>query len=398
MMHFSIDTIPFGIISTVQDKNRYIATAYQNYAINLHTLHLHDPLYDEEESPAIQQTETKQSSIFQGESLNSFISLGKPFTERVRLEIRKRIVNKTIPDNAKISLDNVIMHMPVKVGDYTDFYASKEHASNLGRIFRPNSDPLLPNWSHIPIGYHGRSSSIVVSGTQIHHPSGMILLPGYDTPVYQKSQKLDYELELGFIVGKDSRLGNPIPIDQAEDYLFGIVILNDWSARDIQKYEYVPLGPFLGKNFATTISAWVVPMEAFSSYRTKQVVQDPTPQPHLTPLHDSLDAFDIHLSVDIRRLGERINLCKTNAKGLYWSISQMITHHTSNGCNLRIGDILATGTISGSDSRSTGSMLELTQGKSDKLLLPGDEVIMYGGCGEGKEMEVVLGHCQGVIM
>src|SRR6478609_1693425 len=384
-MRFTIDTIPFGIISTKENPNSYyIATAFDNYAINLHTLHHHDALYNEKDHPGVKPKSNERDTIFEAESLNEFISFGKPFTEHIRKELQQRIRDGKIVPEAKVPLEDVMNHLPVHVGDYTDFYASKEHATNLGKMFRPTGDSLLPNWSHIPVGYHGRSSSIIVSGTEIHYPSGMILLPDNNAPVYQKCRKLDYELELGFVIGKDSQWGKPVTMEEAENHIFGVVILNDWSARDIQKYEYVPLGPFLGKNFATTISAWVVPIEAFSDYRCKQVAQDPPPQPHLSSSDVSTDAFDIDLSVDLIRAGERISLTKTNSKGIYWSIRQMITHHTSNGCNLRTGDILATGTISGDNHKSVGSMLEMSEGKWDKLLLTGDEILMYGSCGDGK--------------
>lgn len=379
--------IPFGVVGSLRDEpdvKSFVVTAYKDVIIDLYALNQVEPWLPD----------ALATRIFLQDSLNAFLRAGKRVQQATIDIVRQRIDEDTIPDEAKILHKNATLILPVKVGDYTDFYASKEHATNVGKLFRPNN-PLLPNWVNIPIAYHGRSSSIVVSGTDIKHPWGMITLEGQDVPQYQQSQRLDYELELGFVVGKDSTLGTPVKMEEAEDYIFGVVILNDWSARDIQKYEYVPLGPFLGKNFATSISAWVIPLQSLQNHRTSQVAQEPTPQPHLCNLSDTVhsnDAFDIELKVTLVRDGKQHVLCETNSKYLYWSVKQMVVHHTSNGCNLRVGDIIATGTISGDTEESLGSMLELTKGKGD-MLRQGDTILM-----EGRAGNLHLGDCFGTIV
>ena len=388
---FTIDNIPFGIVS-IKDLPgvKYVATVIDNdtgrNVIIIQRVHEVYSLHSE-----------AFPGTFVASSLNAFIALGKNITRQVRLTLQTLIHDGKIPLNAIIPIEKCVVHLPVEVRDYTDFYACKQHAENVGKMFRPNN-PLLPNWSQIPIGYHGRASSIVVSGTGIHHPSGVVA--SEDSSVtFGKSEKLDYELELGFIVGKDSQLGTPVEISEAEDYIFGVVLLNDWSARDIQKYEYVPLGPFLGKNFATTISPWVVTMEALSTCRTAQLEQNPIPLKHLLSETRSSDGFDIDLTVSICSEGQGRTLtpiCKTNSRNLYWSVRQMVTHHTSNGCNLRIGDIIATGTISGDTSNSLGSLLEKTRGKGPFLSI-GNKVSLQGIAKNG-EIVIYLGNCDGIII
>ena len=253
----------------------------------------------------------------------------------------------------------ITMHMPVQVGDYTDFYSSLEHATNVGIMFRGKDNALMPNWKHIPVGYHGRASSIVVSGTPIHRPKGQMLPQGAEKPVFGASRLLDIELEMAFIVGKSNELGTSVPVTEAEDHIFGMVIFNDWSARDIQKWEYVPLGPFLGKSFASSVSPWVVTMDALQPFKVKSPEQDVEVLPYLKG-HEK-GSYDIQLEAWLTPEGGSANkICSSNHKYLYWTMAQQLAHHTINGCNLRVGDMCASGTISGPTPDSYGSMLELS--------------------------------------
>jgi fumarylacetoacetase len=283
--------------------------------------------------------------------------------------------------------------MPVTVGDYTDFYASKEHATRVGSLFRDPENALPPNWLHLPIGYHGRASSVVVSGTEIIRPQGQFKKHGDPGPRFGPSQRLDYEYELGAVIGKDSALGRPIPIEEAEDYIFGFVILNDWSARDIQKWEYQPLGPFLGKNFATSISPWIIPLDALHEARVALPQQDPTPLPYLVRQRGRPANFDIDLTTElVTGEGSRTVISRGNASTLYWSFAQQVAHHTINGCNLRVGDILGSGTISGPSQETAGCLLELTMGGREPITLSdgtqrtfledGDTIILRAQAGE----------------
>lgn len=281
------------------------------------------------------------------------------------------------------------MLLPVQIGDYTDFYSSKEHATNVGKMFRDPENALLPNWLHIPVGYHGRSSTIVPSGIPVHRPMGQTLPNGQSTPVFGPSQSIDFELETAFITTDANIMGENIPVNEAEDYIFGMVLLNDWSARDIQKWEYVPLGPFLAKNFASSISPWIVTMDALEPFRTKGPKQEPTPLPYLQ--QKGKHAFDINLEVYIEPENvEPTLVSKSNFKYMYWSMCQQLAHHTSNGCRVNSGDMMGSGTISGPTEDSYGSMLELTwsgknpikmkDGSERKFINDNDTVIMKGYC------------------
>ena len=250
------------------------------------------------------------------------------------------------------------MHLPVQVGDYTDFYSSIEHATNVGMMFRDPENALLPNWRHIPVGYHGRASSIIVSGHDINRPKGQVLPKGESQPVYQASGRLDFELETGFIIGKSSALGDSVAAADAMDHIFGMVLFNDWSVRDIQKWEYVPLGPFLGKSFASSISPWIVTMEALEPFRVAGPTQEPNVLSYLQT--DRNNNYDINLSVSIKPdQGSAQIVCESNFKNMYWSMVQQLAHHTVNGCNVKVGDMMGSGTISGKDENSYGSMLEI---------------------------------------
>ncbi len=327
--------------------------------------------------------------LFEQPVLNDFIAEGKTVTSRVRRKIQAWLCLPSPPENAaRILVDrrNVQMLMPIRVGDYTDFYSSIEHATNVGKMFRPDN-PLLPNWRWIPVGYHGRSSSIVVSGTPVRRPYGQILPKDQDTPVFAPSQRLDFELEMAFVIGKNTVLGETIPVARAEEYIFGLLLFNDWSARDIQRWEYVPLGPFLGKNFGSSVSPWIVPLEALKPFRVKGPKQDPAPLDYLQTT--GARNYDIDLEVGIRPAnGAETVVCRSNMRYLYWSMAQQLAHHTSNGCNVQVGDLMASGTISGPDAGSFGSMLELSwggqkpvplnDGSTRTFLQDGDTVIMRG--------------------
>jgi fumarylacetoacetase len=380
-------TIPFGIVSTPFVHGKFLATLVENKIINILSWNFSRPFSELESFQYITSLN----------SLNPFIALGREKCASLRKEILKRIKENGIPAGHSFTAKDYILHMPVEIGDYTDFYASKQHATNVGKLFRPQN-PLFDNWSRIPIGYHGRSSSVVVSGTDVVFPSGMITEGTESEPSYQPSKKLDYELELGLIIGKNSDLGKPVTMDEVDDYLFGMVILNDWSARDVQRYEYVPLGPFMGKNFATSISGWVVLIDALESFRTFGEEQSPPVAPHLKSPTQDRDALDIKLQVYIQRNGkDALELVsQTNAKNLYWSWKQMIVHHTSNGCNLRVGDLFGSGTISGDDENSLGSLLELTKNKGP-FLEKGDMVVMTG-VAEKDGLIISLGECRGKLV
>ncbi len=334
--------------------------------------------------------------IFTQATLNDFIALGKPVTNRVRRKVREWLERPATPENAlQILVDRktATMLMPLRVPNYTDFYSSIEHATNVGKMFRPDN-PLLPNWRWMPIGYHGRASSIVVSGTPIRRPSGQILIPGGipDTPIYGASRQLDFELEMAFVIGKENPLGEPITVENAEEHIFGLVLFNDWSARDIQRWEYVPLGPFLGKNFGSSISPWIVPLEALKPYRVKGPKQSPAPLDYLKSR--GAKNIDIELAVTLTSSNNSVHtlISKSNTKYLYWNMAQQLAHHTVNGCNMQVGDLLASGTISGPTPDSYGSMLELSWGGRNPIALndgttrgfleDGDTLTMRASAGE----------------
>ena len=309
------------------------------------------------------------------------------------------------------------MHLPAVVGDYTDFYASVHHAMNVGRMMRPDN-PLLPNYKHVPIGYHGRASSLVVSGTPVRRPLGQTKPDGADSPVFGPTRRMDYELEVGVFIGSGNDLGVPIPIDAIGDHLFGLCLVNDWSARDVQAWEYQPLGPFLAKNFATTLSPWVVTMEALVPFRVAPAARpegDPAPLPYLVGAADrARGAFDVRLEVLIssaKMREERLppeRLSTSNLQDLYWTLGQMAAHHASNGCNLRPGDLLASGTVSGPAKDARGCLLELTwqgaepitlsSGEERRFLEDGDEVIFTGWCRRESAVPIGFGDCRGIIL
>jgi fumarylacetoacetase len=300
-------------------------------------------------------------------SLNAFLELGRPAWTVARdwlTEVLGDAVHEAGVRPHLLPVDDVTMHLPIAVGDYVDFYASEHHATNVGRIFRPDSEPLTPNWKHLPIGYHGRSGTVVVSGTEVVRPTGQRKAPTDPTPTFGPSTKLDIEAELGFVVGGSSALAEPIPVDRAQDHLFGVVVLNDWSSRDLQAWEYVPLGPFLGKSFATSISPWVVTLDALAHARVSLPGQDPEPLPYLRGEQPSL-GLDIHCEVEWN--GTVVS--RPEYRDMYWSPAQMLAHMTVNGASVRSGDLFGSGTISGAERGTRGSFLELSWNGTEPVMV-----------------------------
>ncbi|RMZ58894.1 fumarylacetoacetase [Chryseobacterium nematophagum] len=400
---FSIYNIPFGV--AVFNKE-YIGccTRIGDQVIDLATLY--DFGYFEE-------IDGFDDNVFEAYTLNEFIELGKPITNAVRKKIQELLLEgsmlskdqKTI-EEAFYDLDKVKMMMPIHIPNYTDFYSSIEHATNVGKMFRDPANALLPNWKHLPVGYHGRASSIVVSGTEINRPKGQMKPADADKPVFGPCKQLDFELEMAFIINKNTEMGESISTKQAEEAIFGMVIFNDWSARDIQAWEYVPLGPFLAKNFGSSISPWVVTLEALEPFRTTSPIQDPEVLDYLKFEGDK--NYDIHLEVYLQpENGEQNLICESNYKHMYWNMNQQLAHHTVNGCNVEVGDIYASGTISGSDPKSFGSMLELTwrgqnpiplnNGQERKFINDQDTVTMKGWA-EKDGMRVGFGEVSGKII
>lgn len=383
---FPIQNIPFGVFLT-RDDVITIGTRIGDHAIDLGALHQLGYFKD------IPLTD----DIFLQDTLNDFISDGKKTWRLVRNRISEifESTNQELQknkDHQKIvlfTMDEIEMQLPVHIGDYTDFYSSKEHATNVGKMFRDPENALLPNWLHLPVGYHGRSSTIIPSGTPIRRPNGQTLPKGAEKPVFGPSKLLDFELEMAFITTDANAMGEPISVEEAEEYIFGLVLFNDWSARDLQKWEYVPLGPFLGKNFASSISPWIVTLDALEPFRVASPEQDPQPLPYLRQKGDK--SFDIKLEVELKTEdGSVTTLCKTNFKYMYWTMAQQLAHHTVNGCKVNSGDMMGSGTISGPTPDSFGSMLELswqgtreiklTDGSTRKFLQDHDSVIMKGFC------------------
>lgn len=343
-------------------------------------------------------------------TLNEFIRCGKGVTSAVRLRVQELLTNPDSPlrnhPEALVNQQDVTMHLPVEIGDYTDFYSSIEHATNVGIMFRDPANALLPNWRHLPVGYHGRASSIVVSGTPVRRPWGQVMPKGAVAPVYQASSRLDFELETAFIIGKDTAMGHTVNTADAADYIFGMVLFNDWSARDIQSWEYVPLGPFLGKNFASSVSPWVVTMDALEPFRVPGPEQNPPVLPYLQTTGDN--NYDIQLEVGIQpENGAETVVCRSNFKFMYWNMLQQLAHHTVNGCNIRVGDLMASGTISGKDPGSYGSMLELAwqgtkpiamaDGTERTFIKDGDTVTMRGWA-EKDGVRVGFGSVEGKVL
>ncbi len=393
---FTIHTIPFGIFST-KNKAKRLATILGNQVIDLYAL---------AELGYFNALKINKS-VFKKDFLNDFMALGKAKTNAVREKLQEILANPSqIADNVFYDLEKVSLHLPVKIGDYTDFYSSEAHATNVGAMFRDPKNALLPNWKHIPVGYHGRASSIVVSGTNFHRPKGQICPDETQPPTFGPTGRLDIELEMATIIGKSNALGEAIPVDDAEMHVFGFQLFNDWSARDIQKWEYVPLGPFLAKNFLSSVSPWVVPIEALDAFRVTADAQTPSVLPYLK--EKNRRNFDVQLEVTLQpKEGEGLVISNSNFKNMYWTVAQQIAHHTVNGCNLNIGDLLASGTISGTTPDSFGSLLELTWGGKNPITLPngttrrfledGDTIIIRGFA-EKNEVRVDFGEVRTMVL
>ncbi|ONK22644.1 fumarylacetoacetase [Bacillus sp. VT-16-64] len=405
--HFPIQNLPYGIFRLRDNSgNPRVGTAIGEYVLDLSVL---------EEEGYFQDIIDQEEKVFAAPFLNPFMAKGPDVWQSVRKRLQMLLSedepklrdNLQLRERALISQADVKMELPVKIGDYTDFYASKEHAANVGTMFRGKENALMPNWTHLPVGYHGRASSVVTSGTHFNRPCGQIKPADATKPIFTSCRQLDFELEMGFFIGMGNQMGEPIPVEKAEEQIFGMVLVNDWSARDIQAWEYQPLGPFLAKNFATSISPWVVPMEALEPFRVKGPEQDPEPLPYLK--HTKPDSFDIHLEVYLKTQNMEKPDCiaASNYKYLYWSAAQQIAHHTITGCNLNTGDLLATGTISGPEKRSRGSLLELawrgtepvklSNGEERSWLEDGDELTLTGWC-QGAGYRIGFGEVTGTIL
>lgn len=381
---FPIQNLPFGIFKTSQLTPR-VGVRIGDHVLDLKTLYVLGYL---ENLPF-------EAADFDALFLNNLMKKGKAATRQLRNRISKLLdVNqKDLQNNEHhvgqvlIGADQVEMCMPIQIGDYTDFYSSKEHATNVGVMFRDPANALLPNWLWIPVGYHGRASSVILSGEAIHRPKGQIKPADDQDPIFSATRQLDFELEMGFFTYDGKPLGDSISTAEAEDYIFGMCLFNDWSARDIQKWEYVPLGPFLAKNFASSISAWIVTLDALQPYRVDTPVQDPKVLEYLQ--FEGQKSYDIQLEVAIKpEQAEETTISRSNFKYMYWNMAQQLAHHTVNGCNVRCGDLMGSGTISGPTPDSYGSMLELAwkgtkplqmnDGSERKFILDNDTVIMRG--------------------
>lgn len=402
--HFPLENLPFGVFQPRDQSMPRVGVALGDFVIDLSVLEKNGFF------PAI-----ATGSIFGTDALNAFLALGRPAWSSVRETLQSLLSaeNPRLRDDQKLrqevlhERDKVRMHLPARIGDYTDFYSSYHHAHNVGTMLRGAENALMPNWKWLPVAYHGRSSSIVVSGTDVRRPHGQTKPADATSPVFGPSKSFDFELETAFLIGPGNSLGEPIPIDRAVDHIFGLVLMNDWSARDIQAWEYQPLGPFLAKNFCTSISPWVVMLEALEPFRRPLPVQDPAPLPYLR--RDSDFNFDITLEATLKTptMKEPHVITRTNFQNLYWSISQQLAHHAVGGCNLRPGDLLASGTISGPTEESRGCMLELTwrganplqlpEGETRKWLEDGD-ILAVTGWAQGEGYRVGFGEVSGQVL
>jgi len=410
---FPIQNLPFGVFSRGDEFTPRVGVAIGDFVFDVGEA-LAAGLFEDDSAVS--------ASACRSGVLNDFMSLGRGPARALRHRISELLEESEstlrdadFVDDVLIPMDTVVMHVPTRIGDYTDFYASVHHATNVGSMFRPDN-PLLPNYKWIPVGYHGRASSVVISGTPIVRPCGQTAVDG-PPPVFEATKRLDYELEVGFFVGRGNHRGRPFPIEQANDHLFGLCLVNDWSARDIQPGEYQPLGPFLSKSFATTISPWVITLDALEPFRCpafKRPADDPQPLPHLHDVRDQTrGGIDLQLEVSIATakmrkagLGEHV-LSRGNFNQMYWTIAQMLTHHASNGCNLRAGDLMASGTVSGPEKSMRGCLLELTWRGSEPVDLPGgeqrrfledgDELILRGRCEAEGAVGIGFGECRGIV-
>src|SRR5438067_13454543 len=403
--HFPIQNLPFGVFKPKQGAP-HVGVAIGEFVLDLSVL---------EELGHFGLPEFQGRQVFSQDSLNAFLALGRLAWRKAREVIQHLLSAETatLRDDAKLrarvfhAQKDVVMKLPARIGNYTDFYSSYHHAHNVGTMLRGPENALMPNWKWLPVAYHGRASSIVVSGADVRRPQGQIKPPDASAPIFSPTKSLDYELEMAFLIGPRNSLGEPVPIDRAVDHVFGLVLMNDWSARDIQAWEYQPLGPFLAKNFCTSISPWVVTLEALEPFREPLPQQDPEPLPYLRWENDF--TLDIRLEAQLQTSSMKAPhvITRTNFQNLYWSIAQQLAHHTVNGCNLQAGDLLASGTISGATEESRGCMLELTWRGANPLKLPNGETrkwledgdtLAITGCAQGNGYRVGFGEVSGCIL
>ena len=412
---FPIQNLPFGVAQIDGEPAAHIVVAIGDLALDLNALAL---------SPALGGVPAGVTAALAEPTLNALMAqpreAQRALRERLSALLEEARVD-TMPHRAAVEAalrpqHSIALRVPVAIGDYTDFYASLFHATNVGKLFRPDN-PLLPNYKYVPIGYHGRASSIVPSGTSVPRPQGQLAGAGGEAPQFAATRMLDYELEVGAYVGQGNALGHPVPLAQAREHLFGLCLLNDWSARDVQAWEYQPLGPFLAKSFATTVSPWIVTLDALEPFRTAAFARaegDPAPLPYLNSRDDQQrGGFDVRLEVYLetarmREAGESaFLLSRSNLRELYWTLGQMVAHHTGNGCNLRPGDLLGTGTVSGADTAARGCLLEITargaqpvllrNGETRKFLEDGDTIVMRGYCERAGAVRIGFGECRGTV-
>ena len=404
--HFPIQNLPYGVGRPRSGGEARVLTAIGDHVLDLAAV---------QEAGLLRDCAGLPERTFAQSSLNPFMALGRPVWSAVRSRITQLLSedepalrdDEPLVKRALVPAADFEMVLPAEIGDYTDFYSSREHATNVGTMFRGAENALMPNWLHLPVGYHGRASSIVLSGTDLRRPRGQTKADDADAPSFGPSRLVDFELEMGFFVGPGTELGSTIPVERAEEHIFGMVLVNDWSARDIQKWEYVPLGPFLAKNFGTSLSPWVVTLDALEPFRRVGPAQDPEPLEYLRS--SGPGAFDIQLEVSLQPEGETeaTKICASNFKHLYWSMAQQLAHHTITGCDVRTGDLMASGTISGPTEDSYGSLLELswrgtkaltTAGGAERCFLQdGDRVTMTGWC-QGDGYRVGFGEVTGRIL
>lgn len=366
---FPIQNLPYGIFSTERLSPR-AATRIGDQVLDLAKV---------ADLGFLDAQLGKHKDVFAQPVLNDFMALGKPLTRAVRERLSELLQpGSPLEEHAEKVLypvETVKLHLPVRIGDYTDFYSSQEHATNVGKMFRPNGDPLLPNWKHLPVGYHGRASSIIVSGEPVYRPMGQTRPNDEESPVFGASKLMDFELEMAFVTCGKTALGERISTENAEEYIFGLMLFNDWSARDIQKWEYVPLGPFLGKSFGSSVSPWIVTLEALEPFRTASPTPDVPQLPYLQC--QQAHSFDIELEVAVVRNKKEKTVCQSNYKYLYWNMVQQLVHQSVNGCNINVGDMYASGTISGKTEDSFGSLLELTWRGSKPISMPDGSTLRF---------------------
>ncbi len=400
---FPIQNLPYGAFSTRAAPTPRIGVAIGDFVLDLWQL-AQDCRID-----------VVEPGVFAASSLNPFMALGPKVWSRTRARISELLRhdypelrdNEALRRRALVPMADAKLHLPVAVAGYTDFYSSKEHATNVGVMFRGKDNALQPNWLHMPIGYNGRASTVVVSGTRVKRPRGQLKPPSAEVPSFGPCKRLDFELEMGVVVGQPSAMGEMLTEAQAEEMIFGFVILNDWSARDIQQWEYVPLGPFQAKAFATSISPWIVTREALEPFRVQGPAQDPAPLPYLQQKQPN--NYDLTLDVALRAgsMNEATKICRTNFKYMYWSSVQQLVHHASSGCAMNVGDLLGSGTISGPEKDQRGSLLEISWNGSEPLELAagvsrtfledGDSLAMRGWC-QGDGFRVGFGEVEGTIL